>query len=176
MNGLTTSEAAERLGVPKTTLHTWLNTLPIPSETDSRGRKRLDANALAVLEAVKELRGEDCGYQTIRRRIGTQAGHDGTEPEHVPNVNGTQPDRAPAVDQDGFLAQVVEVVANQTDLAERYARAAHQIGTLEERTRGLELDRDRLAGELAEVKAERDQARALLAAPAPARPWWKVWG
>lgn len=173
MNGLTTSEAAERLGVPKTTLHTWLNTLPIPSETDSRGRKRLDANALAVLEAVKELRGEDCGYQTIRRRIGTLTEHDGTEPERVPNVNGAQPEPAPAADRGAFLAQVVEVVANQTDLAERYARAAHQIGTLEERTRGLELERDRLAGELAEVKAERDQARALLAAPA--RPWWKFW-
>ena len=34
-------------------------------------------------------------------------------------------------------------------------------------------DRDRLAGELIEARAERDQARALLAAPK--RPWWKVW-
>ena len=167
MNGLTTTEAADRLGVPKTTLHTWLQQLPIPHDTDSRGRKRLDGHALDVLETVKSLRGEDCGYQTIRRRIGPLTERDETHTEGAPDTDGMQSERAPDIDPDALLAQVVEAIAGQTDLAEKYARAAHQIGTLEERTRGLELERDRLAGELA-------AARALLAAPKPA-PWWKAW-
>lgn len=164
MNGLTTSEAAERLGVPKTTLSTWLGQLPIPYETDSRGRRRLDDEALALLETVKTLRGDDCGYQTIRRRIGPLTEPDQVEAECNPAATETQPEQAPALDTDAFMAQVVAAVSAQTELAERYARVAHQVGR-------LEADNDHLRAQLAELKDKVAQ----LEAPTPARPWWKLW-
>lgn len=167
MNGLTTSEAAERLGIPKTTLSTWLGQLPIPHDTDSRGRRRLDDEALALLETVKTLRGDDCGYQTIRRRIGPLTEPDQVEAESNPTTNETQPEQAPTLDTDAFMAQVVAAVSAQTDLAERYARVAHQVGR-------LEADNDHLRAQLAELKDKVAQLEA--PSPTPARPWWKLWG
>ena len=202
MNGTTTSEAANHLGVPKSTLHTWLQQLPIPHDTDSRGRKSFDADALAVLEAVKNLRGEDCGYQTIRRKL-----EGVNEPERdatgrLPEACETERDAyetAPHAPVQLDTAAIVEAVTEavmaavrgDNEIARMYgamgdqvAKAAHTIGTLEERVSSLttqlgearalltagddvRADRDRLAGELA-------AARALLAAPV--RPWWKLWG
>lgn len=63
--------------------------------------------------------------------------------------------------------QLVEAMRRETELAEKYARAAHRVGELEASLRATEADRDRLAGEL--VAATRP------ALPTP-RPWWKIWG
>lgn len=63
--------------------------------------------------------------------------------------------------------QLVEALRRETELAEKYARAAHRVGELEASLRANEAERDRLAGELAEARRP---------ALAPARPWWKVWG
>jgi transposase-like protein len=193
---LTANDAAERLGVSVTTVKNWLNQLPEEKEHDSRGRVRIDANTLAVLETVKTLRGEDCGYETIRRRIGQSTG-DQKSPDSEPPAGSCQPtfDRQ-AVDTTAIVEAVTEAVMaavrGDNEIARMYgamgeqvAKAAHTIGQLEERTRGLEAERDRLAAELAaqvarhaeelvEARAERDQARAVLAASsALARPWWK---
>lgn len=175
MSGTTTTEAASQLGVPKSTLHTWLQQLPIPHDTDSRGRKSFDADALAVLEAVKSLRGEDCGYQTIRRKLEGVNDNERDSAGHVPEARETERDayetvsRVPAqIDTvaiveavtAGLVPQLAATVAANNELAEKYARAAHTIGTLEER--------------VASLTAQLGEARTLLAAPAP-RPWWKLW-
>lgn len=193
---LTTAATAEAIGVPITTLKGWLSQVDVPTERDSAGRRRFSPEALEVLEVVKELRGSGRTFETIRRRVPSivQPLDDGRETDQTdtgptsdePQADGqrlidgreTDDRRMPDMHELAALvaASVVGAVKAENDLAEKYARAAHRIGELEATTRGLELDRDRLAGELAEAKAERDQARALLAAPAPARPWWKVWG
>ena len=149
---------------------------------------------------VKQLRDEDAGFATIRRKIGHDTvGHGDSPSTHggatvvddeptaeAPSGHGAG--TAAAFDTSALIAQVVDAIGGQTELAEKYARAAHTIGQLEERVanmssqlaeaRGLliageserQAERDRLVGELA-------AARALLAVPKPmARPWWKVWG
>lgn len=195
-HAMTTAEAAEALGVPLGTLKTWLDRLPIPVETDSRGRRRIPPEGLQAIAAVQSLRDGDAGYETIRRRLepspdSAAADPEGSQAEHQPEAGSspaesaapsaeTQPSPGPALDE-ARLAQVVHdavsfAVTNQTELAEKYARAAHQIGQLEERvanlTTQLHVDRDRHARELEAARAE----IALLKAPAAPRPWWKLWG
>lgn len=71
--------------------------------------------------------------------------------------------------------ELVEVLRRETDLAEKYARAAHRIGELEATVRSRDERLELLAAELQEAR----QRIALLEAPkevAPAtRPWWKIW-
>ncbi len=190
---LTTAATAEAIGVPITTLKGWLSQVDVPTERDSAGRRRFSPEALEVLEVVKELRGSGRTFETIRRRVPsivqplddgretdqTDTGPTGDEPQADGQrlIDGRETDDRRAGDGRDLAALVasfvVEAVKAENELGEKYARAAHRIGELEATTRGLEAERDRLAGELAEAKAERDQARALLAAPA--RPWWKFW-
>jgi DNA-binding transcriptional MerR regulator len=66
---LSAAQAADRLGVPKTTVVSWLRALPIEADTDSRGRYRLDSKALATLERIQALRGDGAGFETIREAI-----------------------------------------------------------------------------------------------------------
>ncbi|MEB3197152.1 MAG: hypothetical protein VKP62_08095 [Candidatus Sericytochromatia bacterium] len=61
---------------------------------------------------------------------------------------------------------VAQAVRLETELAEKYARATHRIGELEERTRTLEAERDRLVSELAQYRIVSRWVR---------RPWWKFW-
>ncbi len=75
---------------------------------------------------------------------------------------------------DRVAAQLIDVVRHQVELAGSLATAARRVGELEATVahRDIELanvglERDRLAGELAD-------ARQLLATT-PARPWWRPW-
>ena len=164
MNGLTTTEAAKQLGVPPTTLKTWLTSLPIPASTDSRGRRRIDQEALEVLEMVKSLRDEDCGYQTIRRRIEPQTDTSSSVTDGSPTTDNSEPAPSSSMDTTALVAQVIEAIRSENDLAEKYARAAHRMGELEATLR----ERER---ELAEAR----EKIALLEAPKPTRPWWRPW-
>jgi len=162
---LTTREAAERLGVPPSTLKTWLSSLPIEAPTDSHGRRRLDPDALAVLEQVKAMREDGQGYQTIRRVIradGPGLAADG------PGLDGgpTGDNRGPAsFGQEAMMAAMLEqvsaVIRAETGLSEKFAAAARQVGRLEAENSML---REQIAAAQEKIH--------LLEAP-PARPWWK---
>lgn len=179
MSQTTTTEAANKLGVPKSTLHTWLNQLPIPHATDSRGRKFFDADALAVLEAVKGLRDEDHGYQTIRRKLGgvdeptrDGAGHEPDAGQSERDAHETAPHGLHSEHlADALVPRLVEALTAQNDLGERYAKATYQIGKLEADAAHLRERAERAELELSEAR----QQLALLTAPKPARPWWKPW-
>lgn len=176
MSQTTTAEAANRLGVPKSTLHTWLQQLPIPHDTDSRGRKSFDADALTVLETVKNLRAEDAGYQTIRRVLVSVNGAERDEAGQVPEATGAERDahetgsHAPAHADlaDALVPRLVEALTAQNDLGERYAKATYQIGKLEADNLHLRERAERLELELVEAR----QQLALLATP---KPWWRIW-
>lgn len=74
-------------------------------------------------------------------------------------------------------ASVADVVKGETELAEKYARAAFEVGELRATVKARDERLALMAAELAEMKAELHEARALLAAPLrPARPWWRFWG
>jgi DNA-binding transcriptional MerR regulator len=195
--GMTTTEAAEALGVAKTTLKTWLDRLPIPMGQDSRGRRIIGEDGIAVLQTIRSLREEDNGYATIRRKIEEEPTSGRPDESTVtifaadlePASGRPQVNRA---DTAAIVEAVTAAIASQTDMAERYARATYRIGELEATVKAIEGDRDRvvidavrdrqsietdrdqLVGERDQLAQELSAARALLAIP-PARPWWRFW-
>lgn len=177
MERLTTGEAAKRLQVAKSTLKDWLDELPIPTETDSRGRRRLDLEALAVLETVKDLRNQNHGLATIRRRIvsveieqpdsdGQQPGDGWNEPDKSRTTADQEPNR---IDAEALVSQVIAAIRVETEQSEKYARAAHRIGELEERCRSLEEQLTQRDRQLTEFRQKIELLEA------PKRPWWRFW-
>lgn len=245
---LSTKELAEASERPLSTVKRWVD-LGIPHEVVG-GARRFPPEAVDIVQRIGALFDGDrsaCSVRFVLADVLRPMGQP-VSPAHGPVDQPTSRVHGPggrhaasaheAMSQptsqgsqlDGLIeqlgqevvGQVVTALRGETELAEKYARAAHTIGQLEERVRVLEVervrlieaveadkgdrqaefelalaavqeaaaretslrlrlaeqqaavDRDRLAGELAEAKAERDQARALLAVPP--RPWWKVWG
>lgn len=136
MQGLTTKEAADRLGISPSTLRHWMTNFSVDVEIDERGHRRLDEKALAVLQTVKELRGEDCGFQTIRRRM-----------------------------QPGELTvETLEAVEAEAEITQALDAALARIANLEATLQIREAECVRLNGELALTKAR--LAAVVDAAPA----------
>lgn len=66
---LTSAQLAERLGIHLNTLYGYEKELGIKPRIGSKRRKYFDSEAVAILEAVKDLRDQDLGFATIRRRL-----------------------------------------------------------------------------------------------------------
>lgn len=191
IEGITPTEAAERLGVPPTTLVTWLDELPIPRKRDDGGLAWLDEDALAVLEAVRGMRAYDLGFQTIRRHLETlDAGE--PAPEAQDTLELTVSAAAPAT------VEPPVAVIDPTAIADAVARAlgpvlgtlaelqgaqgrelqaqARLIGQLEADNAFVRRDRDRIAGELVDARRRVAYLEAhvemLQARP---RAWWRFW-
>ena len=178
---VTTSQAAERLDVPLSTLKAWLERLDLPLPVDSRGRRLLDDGALDVLRTVRALRDRDLGYDTIRRKLV----EDGV-PVGVPaGPTGPAPDASEIAAQ--VMAAVHQAMGEHTFIAQAYAEATREIGRLEEKVAALQgtlaakdLELRMLARELAGERGD-EHATLMPAAPpaadvdASARPAWKFW-
>lgn len=167
MESLTTTEAAEQLGVSVTTIKSWLNQLPVDREVDSRGRRRIDQDTLNVLEAVKALRGDDCGYQTIRRRLFQETDGQQSPDEELPSADGQLPDAPLTLDTESIVTQVIAAIREDNALAEKYARAAHQIGGLEVEVKHLTAENAALKDHILLLSAPKEESRP--------RPWWRLW-
>lgn len=170
---LTTKEVAETLGIPLGTLKGWLNKIPVPMSVDSSGSRRIGSEGIEVIKQIQTLRlDEGRGMETIRRRLtpdslnGSQT--DPGSPSMRPGDPVDSPDEAEThlgsmIDTSLIVAQVVEAIASNTDLAVRYSQATYQIGK-------LEAERDFYKAQLEEARQE----MALLKAPPHGRhPWWK---
>lgn len=157
MSELSTKEAAARLEVGFSTMKTWCDKLPIPHRTDAAGARRIGPEGLAVLEQVKQLRDQGRHLESIRVILAPAEPEPGSDPapaapEPGPSSAHGQPEAEPEPGpsrniEHSELAQVVAAAAAQaveaaitreTELAEKYARAAHRIGELEATVRGLE--------------------------------------
>lgn len=170
---LTTSEAAERIGVPVGTLKGWLGKIPLPTSVDSAGRRRIGPEAFELLERIKALRmDEGRGMETIRRRLVPAAAEPSRSLEQdglssIEDEAETSPGRV-GVSSDEITRTISEAifsaVSEQGGLAEKYARATYTIGQLEERVAGL-------TAQLIEAK----EKIALLEEPKAEQrnPWWK---
>jgi DNA-binding transcriptional MerR regulator len=166
------SDAADKMGVGVTTVRGWCDMLDIAKARDDKGRRVLTPDEYAALEVVKALRQEGDGLDTIQRKIGGQsdASDDATE------APARRTDAADArADRREMVAEIIEAMEGQAGLAEKYARAAHEIGTLQERVRGLERllsDASDARAEAAELKRERDEL-AEKVKRLEGRRWWK---
>ncbi len=157
------------------------------------GKWVIPEHLAATLRDADRLSKDGAGTATMRRVLGITmapvspdpAAIEPSDPPPSPDPSAHAAEPAPDHALAGLVTTAVTTaVKAENELAEKYARAAHRIGDLEATTRALEAERDRLTGELAAARTERDQLRAesdelrmlLAARPASARPWWKVWG
>ena len=164
---MTIHEAANRLGVCASTLRTWGEKTGVAGNRTSSGKRLYSDDDLSVLEAVKDLRDQDAGWTTIRKRIGREAPVAIAEPAHAPVLTSTplmhepeggQPAPATAPQGQGhgqegpnqLVSKVIETLNAQSGMAERYARAGYQIGRLEAEVKHLAEERERMAQRLAE--------------------------
>jgi DNA-binding transcriptional MerR regulator len=155
MAAITTSEAAERLGVEPDTLVAWLNELPIPQGADG-----FDDAAMEVLEAVRAMKAFDHGDQTIRRML----------------IEEPAPAPVPAGDLDLDLVALIRAVTEALEplqrrimeLGEEKARAhaamSREVGRLEAENGYLKADHARMAEDLAASRAREAGLEDLLAA------------
>ena len=178
MTEISTKEAAVQLDVGFSTMKAWCDKLPIPLRTDAAGARRIGPEGLAILEQVKQLRDQGRHLESIRVILAPAEPEPGSDPASV----SVEPGPSPALGQPGAepepgsnraltqggLAETVAAAAaaaveaaigRETELAEKYARAAHRIGELEATVRGLE---GQLAARL-EPGPSPDLAEALVA-------------
>ena len=167
---LSTAEASKALGVPAPTIKHWLGQLPIPAEKDGAGRWRYSEEALKVLETVKELRGQNRTFETIRRRIdidpSSPASAHSTTDELALSANEPELSSELSADDlhqalDMLSAEIAKNQALQVQVSELNATCA----MFQERSEQLRAVVDSLQGEI----------KLLKAAPERDRPWWKRW-
>lgn len=174
---------AADLGLSPSGLRRRIHALGLQPDRGSRGRVVITPDLEATLREADRLMGEGAGAATVRRRLGLSCDAPVTPATHDSSPRPGAVTLAPlSCDAQEIRDAVTQAIADQTDLAERYARAAHRVGELEATVRAVEAERDRLALAADRAEAELAQARALQAEQAQAiaaltrRPWWKVWG
>jgi DNA-binding Lrp family transcriptional regulator len=165
---------AAEMGISPSGLRRRIHALGLSPERGSRGRVVMTPELEATLREADRLMGDGAGTATVRRVLGisdTAPANDAsaayaTDTEAVAHLGVSH-------DALEIREAVMQAIAQQTDLAERYARAAHRVGELEATVRAVEVDRDR-------IKAALDQAQARLdalsgSASSSRRPWWAWW-
>lgn len=148
---LSSLQAAEHVGVSPSTIKNWAVRLPVPSFMDPDGTRRFPPEALAVLETVKQLRGDERSYATIRRII-------------EPTSGGPVPPTGP-ID----VMAVVRPLWNS--LQNELSTSARRISRLEARV-------DLLASEKLALEAERDAIEVRLSRLEAGKPFkrWTLFG
>lgn len=150
--GLTTKEVSEHLEIPASTLKTWIKSVPVPTTFDSLGNRRFGPEAVDIVKAIKQMRIEGCGFQTITRRIGLETtprpSQDEPAPTPGPSIDELKTSEGSAQDNKALVAQIILAIREENDLAEKYGRVAHQMGKLEERVEYLNRENTNLQSEL----------------------------
>lgn len=180
---------AQELNLSPSGLRKRIAALGLEPERGSRGRVVLTPELEATLREADRLMGDGAGAATVRRLLCLSGSSRETDtPTDAEAMPGSVTLAPVSCDAQEIRDTVARAIADQTDLAERYARAAHRVGELEATVRAVEADRDRLAEQAAQTQADLAQARAqareqaqTIATLADAlhqsrRPWWKVWG
>lgn len=136
---LTTSEAANGLGVSRSTVKNWIKEFSLGAIRDARGDWRIDPDALPVFEEVKRLRDEGLGLDSIRRVIGAPAPAAVREPVARPGLVTRYPVAPAAYDDpgtdlvadDGMRQAFCQALEAQERMAMQLARLAHTNGQLQ---------------------------------------------
>jgi DNA-binding transcriptional MerR regulator len=168
---LGTRTVAELYGLGYSTVPQWAKEYNIPY-TKERGKIKFKPEDAALFEVIKQLKSQDAGMNTIRRRIGT----DVLQQNQSGDVFGEQPKGLNPALQLDIRAEVKAALAESNELSEKYARATFEIGQLQERVRGLEQQLQVLpsSDELAQAKAENERLKMELANEKKKRWWQKL--
>lgn len=155
------NDVAEELSIHHTTVKKWAQQFEVPSRR--KGHKWVfNDDSIAVLKTIQRLKDEDCGQDTIRATIAPQMSLE----ENVSQKTETQvrPDYdAPEITQ--LIDQSVSNAIEKYDsIAEKFARATHEIGRLEAQ---LESAQEKLKVlpdpvDHSQVKAENERLKAEL--------------
>lgn len=169
--GLTTVQAATELGLTPSTFKRRASQFGIHNQV-KRNKAYWPDDALQAMRLACELLEAGRGDETIRRRL---------HPDQAqPNQQQSQPEPSqtpgnPGVDSDQIRVILRDELAQQSDLAEKYARAAHQIGQHEERERQLVATIDELREQVRLLQAPKPEPE--IAKEEKPRPWWqRLWG
>lgn len=137
---VSTQEAAALVGASPNTVKSWVRDLGLTPPRDESGRHRWDADALAALHAVKNLRDQGRSYDTIRRVIAPVE----VLPASAPSAFDEERLKWAIAEAVGQV--VAGVLRSESDLAEKYARVSYELGELRATVRALERERLGLAG------------------------------
>lgn len=144
---LTCDQVAQCLGIKSSQIKNWAVRLPVPSWVEADGTRFFPADALGVLETIKQMREEEHSYATIRRFIEPLLPAPSTQP---------LPAQTRVVMSDERVTEVMSVVRPLwNSLQVEHAEAARRLARLEQ--------------EVTMLRAERAAMQAQLAALAPYR-------
>lgn len=152
-------DIADRAGIGNSTVRKWVQEYGLPHTRKRGGKIVFDEDILDTIAAIKQLKGDGAGYDTITQTIGTARAQPGQRQSKHGNARAEPEQRSAALDdklkvfsadlansiKEGIqseLSQNNHMLASHidkiTELAEKAAHAAHQVGVLEERNRTLE--------------------------------------
>lgn len=144
---MSTDEVIKDLNISESTLKNWEKQFRIKKNRGPGNKKRYNEEAMATLRMVKALRDQDRGFDTIQRvlkeRNEDQITATETPTENKPVVADSQ--ALTVNDKQEIMSSVVQVIQDQNELSEKYARATYSIGQLEAEKQALQdkLDSDK---------------------------------
>lgn len=138
---LTCDQVAQCLGVKPSQIKNWAVRLPVPSWVEADGTRFFPADALGVLETIKQMREEEHSYATIRRFI---------EPLLPSPRSGVEAQRASVAMSDERVTEVMSVVRPLWNaLQVEHAEAARRLARLEQEVIMLRAERAAMQSQLA---------------------------
>lgn len=130
MSHITTNDISDAVGIARSTVREWTRQYDIPHHR-KKGKIVFSDEAQAIFESILQLKEKDAGMATIRRSIGSSSFS--PHQEHGDAMTATS---APQPNHGDDMSTVIETsieraISRNNDLAEKYARACHEIGKLE---------------------------------------------
>lgn len=142
----TSKEIAEVLDISHSTVRNWGRKFDIPRENKIGKGWIYDEEARRIFETIKSLRSDDCGYDTITRRLAPD-NHECQSDSHD-NQSDTH-DNHPIIKSlaNEFQTVMKTELSAANQLAEKYARATYEIGELKAENKFLLSEIERLKSE-----------------------------
>lgn len=151
-----TKQAAEAVGVPASTLKNWVVTLSIPVGRDLAGNYRFTETDIENLKQVHRHRESGRPLAELEF-VGEQAKDEPSTNDEQLSTNDSQAIDRPALETTELVTIIESVITrtimNESGLAERFAKVAHQAGALEATLRERERELSELRAHVATLPA-----------------------
>lgn len=177
--GYSPAKIAQKIGVGVTTIKTWSKELNVLPQKNSSGRNFFSDDHIQIFQAIKELRDENKGFETIKRMIKIPEPLDSEidslpeqEIQLVESPSIPTPIEYNPLSLELIKQEIRKVLNEEAELAERYAKATYTIGKLEERIKHQEGQLKRLPS-VQEVQDQHKIKQLDKTEELSTRPWWK---